>query len=233
MTAGTPLQVAALDAFEAALGRSHRQDEVRGRTGGPAANARLAAATGLLLLALALAELVTLISIGRLIQWHLALGVALIAPAALKTAVTGWRMLRYYTGARAYRRAGPPPLLLRLLGPLVVGSTGLLLGTGLWLVYLGPAEARSPLLPGGLLGVNAITLHQGAFIVWGAATGLHVLGRLIPALQLTVVRAAGAAVVRGVALRWLALGASVVASVASAALILQHTGGWVSVMAGG
>lgn len=242
MTAGAtptipaPLRLAAQDTLETALGRSHRQDEILGRTGGPAANARLAAATGLLLLALALGELVTLISIGRLIQWHLALGVALIAPATLKTAVTGWRVVRYYSGAgssgRAYRQAGPPPLLLRLLGPLVVLATGLVLGSGLWLVYLGPADARSPLLPGGLFGVNAITVHQGSFIVWGVATGLHVLGRLLPALRLTVIRTAGAPAVRGAALRWLALIAATLASAGSAALIVQHNGGWVSSLAG-
>lgn len=242
MTAGAtpaipaPLREAAQDALETALGRSHRQDEVRGRTGGPASNARLAASTGLLLLALSLAELVTLISINRLIEWHLALGAALIAPAAFKTAVTGWRLLGYYTAAGpsgpAYKKAGPPPLLLRLLGPLVVVSTALLLGTGLWVVYLGPEGSRRPQLPGGLFGVNVITFHQGSFILWAVATGLHVLGRFIPALQLTVIRVAGAPVARGVALRWLSLACATLISIASVVLILQHTGGWVSAMAG-
>lgn len=31
-----------------------------------------------------------------------------------------------------------------------------------------------------------MTLHQAAFAVWAGATGLHVLARLVPTLQLTV-----------------------------------------------
>jgi hypothetical protein len=66
------------DTLEHALGRRHRHDEALPRTGGPLGNAQLTAWTGLLLLVLMLAELVTLISVQRLISWHIVIGILLI-----------------------------------------------------------------------------------------------------------------------------------------------------------
>ena len=93
-----------------ALGREHRHDPVLARTGGPAGNAVLTAWTGLVLLVLGVAELLTLINIRGLISWHVAVGALLIPPALAKTASTGWRIVRYYRASPAYAEAGPPPL---------------------------------------------------------------------------------------------------------------------------
>jgi hypothetical protein len=90
----------------------------------------------------------------------------LLPPIALKLASVGYRFVRYYTGAGAYREAGPPPRLLRALGPLVVLSTLALFGTGVALVVAGPGT-------GGLKG-----LHKLSFIVWAAAMAIHVLWHL-------------------------------------------------------
>src|SRR3954452_15080190 len=116
MTADGTVKTALQEAGATALGREHREDPVLPGSGGPAGNARLTAWTGLVLLVLFLAELVTLLDVRGLISWHVALGVLLIPPALLKTASPGWRILRYYPGSRPSREAGPPPLLLRVLG---------------------------------------------------------------------------------------------------------------------
>jgi hypothetical protein len=163
-----------------AVGREHRPDPVLPGTGGPAGNARLTAWTGLVLLVLFVAELVTLLDVHGLIGWHLAIGVILIPPALLKTATTGWRILRYYVGDAEYRKAGPPPLLLRLLGPLVVLGSLALLGTGLALVVFGEQRSRESLFTVVGQRVDVLTLHQASFAVWAVVTGLHVLARLIP-----------------------------------------------------
>jgi hypothetical protein len=160
-----------------ATGRSHRHDAVLPRTGGPAGNARLTAWTGALLLVLFVAELVTLLDIHGLISWHVALGVLLVPPALLKTASTGWRFLRYYTRGRPYVEAGPPPMPLRVLGPLVVVTTLGLLGSGLILIALGQQRSREQ----GLVGFSWVNIHQGLFIACGAALGLHILARAVPA----------------------------------------------------
>jgi hypothetical protein len=65
------------------------------------------------------------------------IGVLLVPHALLRTAVTGWRMLRYYARGRTYRVAGPRILPLCILGPFVVLATLALLGFGLTLIALG------------------------------------------------------------------------------------------------
>jgi hypothetical protein len=126
------------------------------------------------------AELLTLFDVRGLISWHVALGALLVPPAVMKTASTGWRMARYYAGVASYRQAGPPPLLLRLLGPLVVVSTLGLLATGVLLLMLGQDRSRQSLFT--LLGlrVDWLSAHQWFFAVWAVAAGLHLLGRIGP-----------------------------------------------------
>jgi hypothetical protein len=214
------------DTLRAALGQVHRDNPVAPRTGGPAGNARLTAWTGLVLLVLALAELITLINVGGLISWHIVIGTLLIPPALLKTASTGWRIARYYRGNSEYRQAGPPPMLLRILGPGVVASTLGLLASGLVLILLGRDKSRTILFQ--VLGqrVDWLTLHQGLFIVWAVLTGLHVLARLIPALQLTGVPKRRNLAVDGSRSRSAILIGSVVIAALSAVLVLSASGSW-------
>ena len=60
-----------------------------------------------------------MLSLHSMLSAHILIGAVLVPLVLLKTATTGWRILRYYVGSKAYRIAGPPPLLLRVLGPLV------------------------------------------------------------------------------------------------------------------
>jgi hypothetical protein len=214
-------------ALAEATGRETRDNPVLPATGGPAGNALLTAWTALVLLVLATAELLTLFDVRGLISWHVALGALLIPPSVMKTASTGWRMVRYYRGDTHYRQAGPPPLLLRLLGPLVVFSTLGLLATGVLLVLLGEEQSRQSLVS--LLGWRAdwVTAHQAFFAVWAVAAGLHVLGRIIPALRTTVLPRPGAAVPgRWTRLLWFAV---MVTSAAALAVVLVHVdGSWAS-----
>jgi hypothetical protein len=179
---------AGAEAIETAIGRAHRSDPVLPRSGGPAGNASLTAWTGLLLLVLLLAELVTLLDVRGLISWHVAIGALLVPPAVLKTVTTGWRIARYYAGSEAYRTAGPPPMLLRVLGPLVVLSTLAVLASGVTLVLVGEDVSRESIVTVLGLRIDAITIHQASFVAWAVTTGLHVLGRLVPAVQTTLMR---------------------------------------------
>jgi hypothetical protein len=209
-----------------ASGRTHRHDPVAPRSGGPAGNARLTAWTGLLLLGLSLAELVTLLDVGTLISWHIVIGTLLIPPALLKTASTGWRVVRYYRRDPAYREAGPPPLILRILGPAVVASTLGLLTSGLVLVVIGPQPSRHVIVSALGQSVDWITLHQVLFIAWAVTTGLHVLARTVPALRLAFVRSATEPRVDGAGRRAAALVIVVVLSGISAAVVLTSAGSW-------
>lgn len=222
----TPLPAILEDTVQAALGQAHRDDPVTPSTGGPAGNARLTAWTGLVLLVLSLAELVTLISVSGLISWHIVIGTLLVPPALLKTASTGWRILRYYRGNPGYRQAGPPPMLLRLLGPGVVASTLGLLGSGLVLILLGQRDSRTVLISALGQQVDWLTLHQGLFIVWAALTGVHVLARTVPALQLTVLRTGAARPAGGAKTRAALVVGSLMVAVVTAVFVLSASGSW-------
>jgi hypothetical protein len=210
------------DTYAEAIGRTHRDDPINPGTGGPAGNARLTAWTGLLLLALFVAELVTLLDVRGLISWHVAIGVLLVPPALVKTASTGWRIVRYYTGDRSYRRAGPPPMPLRVLGPLVVIFTLAVLASGLVLVFIGTAASRSTLIT--VLGhsADAVSIHKATFIGWAVVTGLHALGRLVPALQVTGLARRDPHAVPGPVRRTTILAVSMIAAVAAAVLLLGY-----------
>lgn len=220
----TKLRQMATDTLDEAVGRSHRADPVVGAAGGPAGNARLTAWIGALLLVLFAVEGVTVLDISGLITWHVIVGVVLIPPVLLKTATTGWRIVRYYTGSRPYRQAGPPPMPLRVLGPLVVVATFAVLASGVALIVIGPAASRRPLLGTAAGAVDAVMIHKATFVVWLGVTALHVIGRLVPALQLTLPSA-----VRAVPGRFWRSGAIVMtlaAAVAAAVIVLAAIGPW-------
>jgi len=213
------------ESVSVALGRAHRDDPVLAGTGGPAGNAVLTAWTGLVLAVLGVAELLTLIDLGTLISWHVAVGALLVPPALVKTVSTGWRIVRYYGGSPAYAEAGPPPLLLRLLGPLVVVSTVALLASGVVLVVLGQDDSRGELVTALGLRVDWITVHQATFAVWAIVTGLHLLFRIVAAVRLTVL-ADRRRRVPGLLGRVAVLTVAVVTGVALAVVLVRADGSW-------
>jgi hypothetical protein len=193
----------------------------RVRGGGVDGNERLTAATGVVLVVLLAALGVTILSIGPLIWWHVLLGMLLIPPVLLKLGSTGWRFVRYYTGAPEYVRRGPPLPLLRLMAPLVVAATLAVFATGVALLVVGPGE-------GFLVG-----LHKASFVVWLAVTGVHVLVHLreIPRLvaadwrrRLAVRTEPG---VSGIAWRRLLLAATLVVGAVLAIATVRYAQPWV------
>ena len=178
--------------------------------GGPRGNRHLTAALGALLLLGILAELATLVlGLQRTMPWHIALGVALVPVVGLKLGSTGWRMLRYYTRAPAYRAEGPPRPFLRGIAPVVVGSTLALLGSGVGLVVAGP-HARL-----------FRTLHGASFAIFLLVVGVHTLAHL-PKLR----RFAFSDRAQGHALRRAAVAFALVAGGAVAVVAAQHAGPW-------
>jgi hypothetical protein len=131
--------------------------------GGAAGDFRLTTLSGSLLLVLLAVEGATIPFIRPLLSMHVFVGMLLLGPVALKLGSTGYRFVRYYTGAPEYVELGPPAPLLRVgVAPVLVLSTLTLFGTGILLLF-------SP-HRGGILG-----LHKASFIVWFAACSVHVL----------------------------------------------------------
>lgn len=144
-----------------------------GRTGGVAGNARLTATNAAVLLVLLAAEGVTVLRVRSLLSPHVFIGMLLVPPIVLKMASTGWRFVRYYLGTPSYRRKGPPPALLRLLGPFVVVLTVVLFASGIGLLYA-PAGWQGRLL----------FLHKAGFVLWFGAMAIHVLGHALDTAKL-------------------------------------------------
>jgi hypothetical protein len=184
---------------------------------GPEGNARLTGSTAGLLFVLLAAEGITILQIRGLLTEHVFIGLLLTPPVLLKTGSTLWRFARYYAGDPAFRRKGPPPALLRLLGPFVILLTLAVLGTGVALLLASPG-----LQPGLLF------LHKASFVLWLCAMTVHVLGHLIDTARLAPrdwMRRTRRDVA-GAGLRQWAIAASLVGGLLLALLLVGHTASW-------
>ena len=190
---------------------------------GAAGNARLTAANAVVLLVLLAAEGVTVLRVRQLLSPHVFLGVVLIPPVLVKVGSTMWRFGRYYAGAPAYRRKGPPPVLLRLLGPVVVVLTLVLLFSGVGLLLV--SRSWLPLM---------LKVHKASFVLWFGAMTVHVLGHLGEVFRLAPrdwLRRTRREVTGAGARQWL-IAASLVAGVMLGLLLLGQVGHWLSVASG-
>jgi len=140
---------------------------VEQRDAGVESNSRLTSATAVVLLALLFVEGLTLLGVRQHLNIHVFVGMLVIPPVLVKIGATTWRFARYYSGSPPYRRKGPPPIILRLLGPALVVLTVLLLASGVALT-LAPHAGGSQLL----------FIHKASFVLWFGAMVIHVLGHL-------------------------------------------------------
>jgi hypothetical protein len=136
-------------------------------------NARLTGTTAALLLVLLAAQGVTILRVRALLTPHVFIGMLLVPPIALKIGSTGYHFTRYYLGSPAYRRKGPPPALLRVLGPLVVLLTICLFASGIALLFVGPG-----------LRSNLLLIHKASFVLWFVVTAVHVMGHVLDTARL-------------------------------------------------
>jgi hypothetical protein len=115
------------------------------------------------LVGLLVAEGITIVQMRGVVSAHMFIGLVLIPPVLLKLASTGYRMVRYYTGSRAYRVNGPPPLPHRLMAPVLVASTIGVLLSGVLLLVAGHKSG------------TVVTIHKLSFIVFGVVVAVHFL----------------------------------------------------------
>ena len=187
--------------------------------GGPQGNRNLTALLGAALLVGIVVELGTLfLGLQQTLTVHIAVGVALIPLVALKLASTGWRMIRYYTRAPAYRAEGPPRPLLRGIAPLVVGSTLALLASGVGLVVAGPQAHFFR------------AVHSASFALFLLVVGAHALAHLPKLRRFAFADWASGRRASGHALRRTLVGFALVAGGALAIAAVQAAGPWVQAL---
>jgi hypothetical protein len=184
--------------------------------GGTQGNAILTRAVASALAVLLAAEGITLLDMRGLRSPHMLIGLALIPPLAVKLASTGYRMVRYYTGARAYRDLGPPVLPLRVLAPALVAATVAIFASGVAMLLAGH---RSDTL---------MLVHKASFIVWSGLFAVHFLSYLPRVLRSLRDdwRAGRRHEVAGAELRLLLLAASLGCGVALALLLAPLVAGF-------
>jgi hypothetical protein len=199
--------------------RRHRHAAAHSAAEGVESNARLTGALGALLLVLLFIEGVTILGVRQHLNLHVFVGMLVIPPILLKIGSTTWRFLRYYSGAPAYRRKGPPALILRLLGPLLVILTIVLLASGVALVLV-PRSGGQQLL----------FIHKASFVLWFGATAIHVLGHLSETARLAPMDLARRtrAQVTGASLRQWAVLLSLVAGAVLGVVMLGPTAHYVT-----
>ena len=163
-------------------------------------------------------EGVTIVRIGQLLNVHVFVGVLLIPPVLLKVTSTGWRFVKYYWGEPQYRRKGPPQILLRLLGPLVVVLSFGVLATGVALVIGAPASWHA----------NLFQLHRITFVLWFVVTAVHVLGHVVETARLAPAdwMRRTHRQVRGASVRQWAVAVSLAAGVVAALWIVPYASNW-------
>jgi hypothetical protein len=144
--------------------RGHELGDGRGTDG----NERLTALTGSLLFVLLAAEGLTILALHNLLTAHVFVGVLLIPPLLLKLGSTGYRFVRYYRRDAAYRAAGPPITPMRILAPVLVLLTLIVLGSGVALVFSGTRNGN-PLM----------FIHKASFILWFIVAAIHILYYLV------------------------------------------------------
>ena len=182
-------------------------------------NARLTGGVAAVLFVLLAAEGLTILQIRGLLAEHVFIGMVLVPPVLVKTGSTTYRFARYYLGSPEFRHKGPPPALLRLLGPFVVLLTFAVLATGIALLLVGPS-----------LRAQMLTLHKASFILWIMAMTVHVLGHLAETARLAPrdwMHRTRRQVTGASARQW-TIAASLVAGLLLGLLLLGRVGPWLA-----
>jgi len=151
----------------APVARTRRRSAISPRRlGGVEGNEILTSAAAAGLVLLLAAEGITVVHMRGLLSAHMFIGLVLIPPVALKLGSTGYRIVSYYSGLRAYQAKGPPPLPLRLMAPVLVASVIAVLASGVALLVTG---RKSNLL---------LTSHKVSFIIFGVLLAVHFLAHI-------------------------------------------------------
>src|SRR5215471_6176197 len=149
-------------------GQTHTSERKGDDQSAVVGNERMTALAGAVLLVLIVVELVSAVILHTLLSIHVFAGVLLAGPLVIKLGSTGWRFLRYYTGSPAFVRRGPPHLVLRVMAPLLIVTTLVVIGSGIGLVVTGPPSA-GPLLP----------LHGFSVLVWLPLIAIHTFAHIL------------------------------------------------------
>ena len=132
-------------------------------------NARMTVNVAVILLVLFGIQIATVvIGVASHLTLHVVVGLLVVPPLLVKVASVSWRFIRYYQHDQAYRRQGPPPLVLRVLSPVLLVITLVLFVSGIVLLL-------APRAFGGPHG-TMFYIHDFSFYVWMLLLLAHLAG---------------------------------------------------------
>ncbi len=151
------------------LTNDQRRRDIRnaGKQWAVVGNERMTAYAGAILLILLLVELVSAVNLHALLSVHVFIGVMLSGPLVVKIGSTGYRFLRYYTRSPAFVRKGPPHLGLRILSPILLVTTLVVIASGIGLVMTKPSQ-------NGLF----FRIHVISVLVWVPMIAIHLIAHI-------------------------------------------------------
>ncbi len=199
------------------MSTSHGRHRARRATGGVEGNARLTASLAVIILVVLALEGLTILRIGNLLVEHVFIGILVIPPIVFKIGSTTWRFAKYYTGSVEYWRKGPPPTVLRILGPILVVLTVVMLASGVILLYLAPAQRQF-----------VFFVHRASFVLWFIVMTVHVLGHVLETASLAPrdwMRRTRRQIVHSSRRQWLTA-SSLALGVLLALVLTHHAYGW-------
>jgi hypothetical protein len=192
-------------------GQTHTSEHNDDKQAAVVGNERITALAGAVLLVLIVVEMVSAAILRALLSIHVFVGVLLAGPLIVKLGSTFWRFLRYYTRSPAFVRRGPPQLALRVMAPLLIATTLVVIGSGIGLVVTGPSSA-------GLL----LPLHGFSVLVWLPLIAIHIFAHILRVPYLVIADWSKPSSRSLVAGRWYRLGMNLIALLAGvgAAILL-------------
>jgi hypothetical protein len=139
--------------------------------------ARLTSLLGVALFVLLAVEGVSVPFTGQLLTWHVVVGIMLIPLMSAKIIVTSYRFVLYYSRRVDFKKAGPPWMPLRILGPLLIVATVVMMTSGVALVVVGPSATSEGLW---------FAIHRDSFIAWFIFMAVHVLAYVLRASSVSL-----------------------------------------------
>lgn len=163
--------------IEKAVFSTHLEGDKKNQSRRVRFNARLTSLFGIALFVGLAIEGLSVPFVSQLFTLHVFVGAVLIPLMAAKLIVVTYRFVQYYLERPDFREAGPPQIILRVMAPLLVISTIVMMVSGVMLMVVGP---RGPSI--GLWNI----MHKASFVVWFFLMAIHVSAYLIRALSASV-----------------------------------------------
>ncbi|NNN21741.1 MAG: hypothetical protein HKL80_07055 [Acidimicrobiales bacterium] len=190
-----------------------RRERIQDR--GAEINNKITALNGALLFVLLGLVGLTLPLVHKALWVHIFLGMLIVPPILLKLVTTGYRFFSYYMDRPAYKRRGPPNMILRLLAPFVVALTVIVIASGIALVLVPPRERLSFLF-----------IHRASFVLWFGSMTIHVLGHIVETLKVSMEEWLGKSPIRGFWFRASLVISSAIIGLLVALWFLPYGNGW-------